>query len=95
MTDQTHRHTPGTDPTANLRVPAGKMAPWGVDTLPVPPPDRFDLRRFLGPGLLMVGLAIGGGEWLTGPALTAQYGRGADVDRHHEHPVPCAATTWR
>ncbi len=74
MTDQTHGHTPGTGPAANLRVPAGKMAAWGVDTLPVPPPDRFDLRRFLGPGLLMVGLAIGGGEWLTGPALTAQYG---------------------
>ena len=62
-------------PTGSERVvPAGKMAPWTIDQLPPPPPDRFQLRRILGPGLLMVGLAIGGGEWLTGPALTAQYG---------------------
>ena len=54
MTDQNQTQMPGADPASNLRVPAGKMAAWGVDTLPVPPPDRFDLRRFLGPGLLMV-----------------------------------------
>lgn len=59
---------------APQRVPAGQMPPWTVDTLPLPPVGRFSLRRILGPGLLMVGLAIGGGEWLTGPALTAQYG---------------------
>jgi hypothetical protein len=28
----------------------------------------------IGPGLLMAGAAIGGGEWLIGPAMTAQYG---------------------
>ena len=56
------------------RVSAGQMSSWTVDTLPLPPMARFSLRRILGPGLLMVGLAIGGGEWLTGPALTAQYG---------------------
>ena len=28
----------------------------------------------LGPGLLMGGSAIGGGEWLMGPAVTARYG---------------------
>ena len=28
----------------------------------------------LGPGLLMGGAAIGGGEWLTGPIVTARYG---------------------
>jgi len=56
------------------KVMAGKMPPWDIDQLPVAPPDRFELRRILGPGLLMVGMAIGGGEWLTGPALTAQYG---------------------
>ncbi|HUY31518.1 MAG TPA: Nramp family divalent metal transporter [Pirellulales bacterium] len=28
----------------------------------------------LGPGLLMGGAAIGGGEWLTGPLVTARYG---------------------
>ena len=56
------------------KVMAGKMPPWDIDQLPVAPPDRFELRRILGPGLLMVGMAIGGGEWLTGPAMTAQFG---------------------
>src|SRR5437868_4637971 len=28
----------------------------------------------LGPGLLVGGSAIGGGEWLAGPAVTARYG---------------------
>jgi hypothetical protein len=38
---------------------------------------RFTLRKWfamLGPGLLMGGAAIGGGEWLTGPLVTARYG---------------------
>ena len=74
MTDQNPTQSHGTDPASNLRVPAGKMSAWGVDTLPDPPEDRFEFRRVMGPGLLMVGLAIGGGEWLTGPALTAQFG---------------------
>ena len=30
----------------------------------------------LGPGLFMAGAAIGGGEWLTGPVITARYGGG-------------------
>ena len=28
----------------------------------------------LGPGLLLGGASIGGGEWLMGPAVTARYG---------------------
>jgi Mn2+/Fe2+ NRAMP family transporter len=28
----------------------------------------------IGPGVLMVGSNIGGGEWLFGPIVTAQYG---------------------
>ena len=38
---------------------------------------RFTWRHWfamLGPGLLMAGSAIGGGEWLTGPLVTARYG---------------------
>ncbi|MBM3724236.1 MAG: hypothetical protein FJW40_02260 [Acidobacteria bacterium] len=41
---------------------------------PAPP---FQPRRWtslIGPGLLMVGANIGGGEWLFGPLVTAQYG---------------------
>ncbi len=30
--------------------------------------------RMLGPGLILGGAAIGGGEWLVGPKVTAQYG---------------------
>ncbi len=38
---------------------------------------RFQLRNWfalLGPGLVMGASAIGGGEWLVGPAVTARYG---------------------
>jgi len=56
------------------RVPAGCMPPWEVGELPEPPAIRWSPRGMLGPGLLMVGAAIGGGEWLTGPAITAKYG---------------------
>ena len=38
---------------------------------------RFTWRNWLamiGPGLLMGGAAIGGGEWLTGPLVTARFG---------------------
>jgi len=48
---------------------------WEVDKLP--PAPIFRLRQWtmlIGPGLLMVGANIGGGEWLFGPLVTAQYG---------------------
>ena len=51
------------------------LAPWGIDELPAPP--RFGGRQWLaliGPGLVMAGAAVGAGEWLFGPAVTAQYG---------------------
>ena len=53
-----------------------RFPPWQVDELPESPPP-FQLRRWttlIGPGLLMVGANIGGGEWLFGPLVTAQYG---------------------
>jgi hypothetical protein len=56
------------------RVPAGCMAPWEVGELPEPPAVRWTPRALLGPGVLMAGAAIGGGEWLIGPAITSQYG---------------------
>jgi hypothetical protein len=51
------------------------FTPWEPDELP-PPPPRFAPRwtAMIGPGLLMVGANIGGGEWLFGPLVTAQYG---------------------
>jgi hypothetical protein len=61
-------------PNSAERVPAGRMPPWEVGELPQPPAIAWNPRALLGPGLLMAGAAIGGGEWLTGPAITAQYG---------------------
>lgn len=56
------------------RIPAGCLPPWEVGELPTPPKLEWNLRGMIGPGLLMAGAAIGGGEWLMGPAVTANYG---------------------
>ena len=53
------------------------MPQWNVDALPDAP--RFTWKNWamlLGPGLVLGGSAIGGGEWLTGPMVTARYGGG-------------------
>src|SRR3972149_7599268 len=52
-----------------------KMPRWTVGELVDAP--RFTWRNWallLGPGLLTGGSAIGGGEWLMGPLVTAKYG---------------------
>ncbi|GIW80030.1 MAG: hypothetical protein KatS3mg105_1837 [Gemmatales bacterium] len=52
-----------------------KMPRWTTGELIDAP--RFTWRNWwgmLGPGLLMGGAAIGGGEWLMGPVVTARYG---------------------
>ena len=52
-----------------------KMPRWQTGDLIDAP--RFTWRNWfalLGPGLVMGGGAIGGGEWLMGPAVTAKYG---------------------
>ncbi len=51
------------------------MPRWNVGKLPDAP--HFTSRNWfsmLGPGLLAGGAAIGGGEWLMGPAVTARFG---------------------
>jgi hypothetical protein len=53
----------------------GRLAPWQVGDLPAPP--RFGWRQWpelIGPGIVVAGSAVGAGEWLFGPAVTAQYG---------------------
>lgn len=53
------------------------MPRWSQGELPEPP--SFTWRNWLaliGPGLMMGGAAVGGGEWLTGPLVTARYGAG-------------------
>jgi len=62
----------------------GELAPWPGshqmprwDVGPLVDAPYFTWKNWfalLGPGLLMGGAAIGGGEWLTGPAVTARYG---------------------
>lgn len=56
---------------------APQMPRWGGAELIDAP--RFTWRNWaamIGPGLLMGGAAVGGGEWLLGPAVTARYGAG-------------------
>lgn len=51
------------------------MPRWEVG--PLVPPPSFTWRRWtqmLGPGMVLGAAAIGGGEWLTGPMVTARYG---------------------
>jgi hypothetical protein len=58
-------------------LPLGQLPAWGKDQLPEPLP--FTLRntlRTIGPGAILLAASIGGGEWLVGPAITAQYGTG-------------------
>ena len=54
---------------------SGKIPAWQVDELPRPPRvDRRHLVGLLGPGVLLAGQSVGAGEWLFGPAVSAQYG---------------------
>lgn len=55
----------------------GAFPPWQSSDLPEPPPFQWRWRflaSLAGPGLLMAGANVGGGEWLFGPLVTAQYG---------------------
>ena len=61
--------------TDSDEVPAGKLPPWQQADLPAPPEKRLgDVFRTIGPGAIMLGAAIGGGEWLMGPTVTVKYG---------------------
>jgi hypothetical protein len=62
---------PGT--SAARLVQAGRLPPWEVAELPAPPPYGFrNGLRVAGAGAIILGLSIGSGEWLIGPAATAQ-----------------------
>jgi hypothetical protein len=71
---------PAQETLDNLAAPpAGStaMPPWNKGELPEAP--TFTWRNWvglIGPGLLMGGASIGGGEWLLGPNVTARYGAG-------------------
>jgi hypothetical protein len=51
------------------------MPAWEAGELPTPPPMTLrSWTQLIGPGLVMGGAAIGGGEWMAGPLTTAKYG---------------------
>ncbi len=57
------------------RIPAGQLPAWEVGTLESPPVFSWrKLTALLGPGILLAGSSVGAGEWLFGPAVTAQFG---------------------
>lgn len=61
----------------SLALPETCLPSWGVADLPEPPGLSWGhWTRFIGPGLVMMGYQIGGGEWLFGPEITARYGGG-------------------
>lgn len=50
---------------------------WGTAELPEPKPLSWrNWTSFVGPGIVMMGIQIGGGEWLLGPTVTAKFGGG-------------------
>lgn len=56
-------------------VHAGYLPPWQVGDLPPPPIGGWrGWLQLLGPGVLLAGASVGTGEWLFGPAVSAQYG---------------------
>jgi len=63
--------------TGQNKLPQTCLPTWDVGDLPEPKPLGLrNLRGFIGPGIVMCGIQIGGGEWLFGPAITAQYDGG-------------------
>src|SRR5438067_35333 len=64
--------TPGV--AAGRLVEAGELPAWKVDELPAPPPfSPRNALRIAGTGAIILGISIGSGEWLIGPAVTAQF----------------------
>ncbi|HND53162.1 MAG TPA: Nramp family divalent metal transporter, partial [Pirellulaceae bacterium] len=51
------------------------LPPWTHGQLPEPPAAGWRLWiGLIGPGIVLAGTSIGSGEWLFGPAVSAQYG---------------------
>lgn len=66
------KQLPSTD-----ELPSSCLPTWEVAELLEPKPLGWkNWKSFVGPGIVMCGIQIGGGEWLFGPAVTAKYGGG-------------------
>jgi hypothetical protein len=58
-------------------VDAGRLAPWEQDDLPEPRPYSLaNALKTIGPGAILLAGAIGGGEWIVGPLMAVEHGRG-------------------
>ena len=62
----------------NLSTPAetrSGLDAWKLEQLPEPPSPRgLEWVRVVGPGVIVLGMSIGGGEFLLGPAAFVRYG---------------------
>ncbi|HEY2249803.1 MAG TPA: Nramp family divalent metal transporter, partial [Planctomycetaceae bacterium] len=78
MLELKEAHPASTAAAAVAPHPGSQQMPrWNVGELPEAPVFKWTtIWTFLGPGLLMGGAAIGGGEWLQGPLTTARFGGG-------------------
>jgi Mn2+/Fe2+ NRAMP family transporter len=53
----------------------GQLPAWSQAELVAPPPFGIkNALKLIGPGAIALGVSIGSGEWLLGPAVTAKYG---------------------
>ena len=54
-----------------------RLPSWSKAELPEPKPLSWrNWTGFVGPGLVMCGIQLAGGEWLIGAEITARYGGG-------------------
>ena len=53
--------------------PSQGLPGWGAGELP-PAPSKSSWSGLVGPGLVIVGASIGGGEWIFGSVISARYG---------------------
>lgn len=61
-------------PSAAVEARSG-LTPWTPAELPTPPtPKGFGWLAVCGPGVIVLGLSIGSGEFLLGPAVFVRYG---------------------
>ena len=60
---------------SNQELPQTCLPTWTVAELPEPKPlGMRNLAGFIGPGIVMCGIQLAGGEWLLGAEITARYG---------------------
>ena len=60
-----------------MKTTSSAIPPWEIAELPEPKPLSWrNWASFIGPGIVMMGIQIGGGEWLLGPTVTARFGGG-------------------